>query len=110
MKRIAALVVLLTVSAFAKDHAYVPGKMLDVSSSERLFQGTSIRNAVYTVQLGDIVYTLRGGHISKHGSNESSIFTVGDPVQVSVEGDAMFVLKPDGKVMKAEIEKKERKQ
>jgi hypothetical protein len=60
------------------------------------------------VQLGDIVYTLRGGHISKHGSDESSIFTVGDPVQVSVEGDAVYVLKPDGKVMKTEIEKKER--
>jgi hypothetical protein len=108
MKRLAALVLLLSAVALAKDHVYVPGKLLDISSSERIVDGNSLRNAVYIVQLDDIVYTLRGGHIYRHGSDESSIFTVGDPVKVSVEGNEMFVLKPDGKVMKTEIEKKER--
>lgn len=96
--------------SFAAKHTFEAGKLLGVSTDERLFEGTSYRMAILTVQVGDLVYTLRGGHVNEKTPDYANGLIVGDNVQVSVEGDNMYLLKPNGKDMKTAIMKRERKQ
>ncbi len=107
-KLLLAFTLLAPMVAVAKDHTYVPAKLVDISSSERLNEGTTLRRAIYRVQLDGIVYTLEGNRIRRHGKNESSEFTVGDAIQVSLEGEHIFIKTPDGKDTKTTVVKRER--
>ena len=97
-------------SAFAGSHNFQSGKLIDVSTDERLVEGTTHRHSIFIVQIGDLIYTLRGGHVSPHGKDYAQGLVIGDPVQASVEGENVFLLKPDGKDLKTTIQKRERVQ
>jgi hypothetical protein len=91
-------------------HEYQTGKLLDVTTDERLVEGTTVRHAIFTVQIGELVYTTRGGHISHHAGDYAQGLIVGDAVQVSIDGEHMLLLKPDGKELKTKIIKRARTQ
>jgi len=94
--------------AFAGSHTFQSGKLLDVSTDTRSNAQTTRTLAVFTVQIGDIVYTLDGGLVSLHAKDYARGFIVGDPIQASVEGDHVILLRPDGKNLKTTILKRTR--
>ena len=103
---------LVTVSATAacadqKPKSYQSGKLLDVSTEQRLHEGTTRWKPLYllTVQIADIVYVRR----YRPGSYEPSDFVVGDPVQVRVEESHMYLKRPNRKdEIRTDIIKRER--
>jgi len=97
-----------TSSAYAGNHSFKPGKLIDVSTDERLYEGTTLRRAIFVVQIDDVVYTLQGGRVSRGAKDYAQGLIVGDPVQASVEGKDVILQKPDGKDFKTSILKRER--
>ena len=101
--RFLAVLLLFSTAAFAKDHTYQPGTFISVSTSDRLIDGTTHSRAVFTVQVDGVVYTVQAGHVNRHTKDISQGLIVGDPVQASVEGNNLFLRKPDGKDLKTDI-------
>jgi len=84
------------------------GKLLDVTSDERLDEGTTVRHAVYHVQIGDVVYSGRGERVRRHSADPAHGLIVGDSVQVAIDKDDLILQRPDGKEIKAKIIKRTR--
>ena len=112
MRRILAICALIlcagSAPAFSGTHSFQTGKLLEVTTDQRLVDGTSYSHAIFVVQIGDIVYTLRGERVSARTKDYAQGLIVGDSVQVSIEGEHVFLLKPNGKDLKASILKRER--
>ena len=88
-----------------------PGKLVSVTEDEELTKGTSYRWAVFTVQIGDLVYTARGGRVRRRSGDLAKGLIIGDAVQVALDGsDHLILLKPDGKELKIKITKRARAQ
>jgi hypothetical protein len=96
--------------AFARNHLYTSGRLLDATTDERLDKGTSFRRAIYTVQLGDIVYTLQGEKVKPNTKDITKGMIVGDPVDASVDGEHVYLHTPSGKDIKTDIMKRARAQ
>ncbi len=94
----------------ATKHDFQTGKLLNVTADERYVQGTSIRSAIFSVQIGDLVYTARGERIHRNTGDIGQGLIIGDLVQASVHGEDLILLKPDGKELKTKIIKRERTQ
>jgi hypothetical protein len=86
------------------------GKLISVTADERLYEGTSYRWAIFTVQIGDLVYTARGGRIRRRSGDFAQGLIIGDAVQVAIERGDLIFLKPDGKELKTKIIKRARAQ
>ena len=96
-------------SANAASRTFQTGKLIDVTTDERLMEGTSFICAVFTVQIDDIVYTVQGKRlVSLRARDYAEGLIVGDPVQVSIEGNTVILLRPNGKELKTFIIKRER--
>lgn len=113
MNRVLVLsgVALLAVGqALAWDHVFANGKLLDVSTEEHADAKHPQTHAVYTVQAGGMVYTVRGEKVKVHSKDYAKGLIIGDPVPVSVQGEHVYLQKPDGKEIKTEIIKRARAQ
>jgi hypothetical protein len=98
-----------SLAANAANHSFTTGKLLDVRTDERLMEGTSFTCAIFIVQIDDILYTLQGKRlVSLRARDYGEGLIVGDPVQVSVEGNTVILLRPNGKEFKTSIVKRER--
>ena len=86
------------------------GKLIEVSADERLDDGTSLRWAIFRVQVADLVYTARGGRVRIRSGDMAQGLIVGDPVQVAIDGDALILIKPNGKELRMRITKRSRVQ
>lgn len=103
----------------APKHDFQPAKLLDVATDTKLVDGTSVRHAIFVIQIDDVIYTTRGDRL---GRIKNSLLTmaittsgddghdliVGDPVQVFLHGDDLLIRKPNGKELKTKIVKKTR--
>lgn len=98
---------LSTFSAIAA-HVFQTGKLTNATTEDTMKKGTSHRYVIYTVQIQDMVYTLRGGSLSPKAKDYTKGLIVGDPVQASVEGEHVILKKPNGKEMKTTVLKRER--
>ena len=94
----------------AKKHDFEPAKLLDIGSSERIIKGTVYRSALFTVQVGDLIYAARGASIMRWTKDVGQGLIVGDPVQVSIDGNSLIFLKPEGKEMRTTVVKRTRAQ
>jgi hypothetical protein len=98
-----------TLCLYAGTHRdFQAGKLLDVSSDERLVEGTTVKHAVYEVQLGDIVYFARCERIHVRSGDVGHGLVVGDPVQAAIDGDNLILQRPDGKEIKTKIIQRKR--
>ena len=86
------------------------GKLIEVSADERLDDGTSLRWAIFRVQVADLVYTARAGRVRTHSGDMAQGLIVGDPVQAAIDGDTLILLKPNGKELRLKITKRSRAQ
>jgi hypothetical protein len=94
----------------AARHDFQTGRLLSVTADERLDEGTTYRWAIFTVQIGDLVITARGGRVRRHSGDIGQGLIVGDAVQVAVDGGDLILLTPDRKELKAKITKRARAQ
>ena len=94
--------------AFAGQHVFQTGKLTNATTEDRMKKGTSYTNVIFTVQIKDMVYTLKGGRVSARAKDYTKGLIVGDPVQASVEGEHVILQRPDGKDMKTSVLKRER--
>jgi hypothetical protein len=93
-----------TLCLYAGTHReFKTGKLLDISSDERLIEGTTIKHAIYEVQVGEILYFGRGERIRAHSGDVGHGLVVGDPVQAAIDGDNLILQRPDGKEIKTKI-------
>ena len=101
---------LMLVTAFlgAAKRDFQTGKLVSVATDERIEKGNSKRWAIFTVQIGDLVYTGRGGVIPPSSGDLGQGLIVGDAVRVTIKGDNLILLKPNGKELKTKIIKRER--
>jgi hypothetical protein len=105
------LVFALASTAFgAERYDFQTGKLINIAADERLVEGTSFRRAIFTVQLGDLVITARGGRIRARSGDAGQGLIIGDPVQAALAGTDLILLKPDGKELKIKIIRRERAQ
>jgi hypothetical protein len=103
------LFLLSTLNLYAGVHRdFQAGKLLDVTSDERLIEGTTVKHAVYEVQLGDIIYFARGERIHVHSGDVGHGLVVGDSVQAAIDGDNLILQRPDGKEIKTKIIQRKR--
>jgi hypothetical protein len=105
-----AVLASIAMSASAAAHEFHAGKLLNIADDEKLYEGTSYRWAIFTVQVDDIVYTARSERVRRHSGDPGHGLIVGDPVKVAIEKDDLILLKPDGKEMKMKITKRARAQ
>jgi hypothetical protein len=103
----AAWIFSLSLSAAAR-HDFQAGKLVNIDSDERLIEGTTYRWAVFTVQIGDVVYTARGERLRRRAGDPGHGLVIGDSVQVAIDGESLVMLKPDGKELRAKIVKRAR--
>jgi hypothetical protein len=117
MKILALLLLLVSTAAFAKDHVYQEGKLLSVSKQNDSSIGTGLGNmalavpmghAIFTVQISDIVYIVRGEKVNRRTKDYSKGLIIGDPVKVAVEGNNLILLLPTGKDFSTAILTRER--
>lgn len=94
----------------ATKHNFEKETLINVTSDEILDEGTTYRWAIVTVQIGDLVYTARGGRIRRHSGDPAQGLIVGDTIQVAIDGDDLILLKSGGKELKAKITKRARAQ
>ena len=108
MKTLAVLLLLLSSScAFAKLHDYQDGHLISVSKEgDGTVLGTSTghvgmafaqSHAIFIVQLGDIIYTVRGERINQRTRDYAKGLITGDSVKAAVEGNTLVLLLPNGK-------------
>ena len=90
------------------DHSYMPGRLLDATTEDRLNQGTTTSHAIYTVQVEGIMYTVRGERVGGHTKDYTKGMIVGDAVDARVDGKHLYLRTPKGKEIKTDILKRAR--
>jgi len=100
----------MTALASAAQHEFQSGKLVNISEDERLVTGTTLRWAVFVVQVNDIVYTARGPRMRRRSGDPGHGLILGDSVMVAIEKDDLIIRQPDGKELKAKITRRERVQ
>jgi hypothetical protein len=108
MKIALAVLLLAAMSFAASHHEFQTAKLVDVSADERLYEGTTVKHVVFKVQIGDLLISARGERMRRHGGDSSHGLIVGDPVQAVVDGDELYLQRPDGKEIKAKIVERKR--
>jgi hypothetical protein len=96
--------------AGAAKHDFQTGKLMNIATDERLYEGTTIRWAVFTVKIAGVVYTARGERVRRHSGDPGQGLIVGDAIQVAIDGENLILLKPEGKELKVKITRRERAQ
>ncbi len=96
-----------SLGTFANTRDFQTGKLVDVGYDDVLHSGSSQRHAVYKVRLGDVIYSAEGSKV-KHNADPAHGLVVGDDVRVAIEGDRLFLRRPDGKDIKTTIVKRQR--
>lgn len=94
---------LASVASAGSAPTFVDGKLLDITSDERVIEGTAFRNAVYEVQIDNVIYFGKGERIKKSSGDPGHGLIIGDPVKAAVDGDNLILQRPDGKQIKTKI-------
>jgi hypothetical protein len=74
---IALILTFVSTAPAASKHDFQTGKLVNIAYDERLSEGTTYRWAIFTVQVGDLVYTARGPHIRRHSGEPGQGLIVG---------------------------------
>lgn len=85
------------------DRLYQPGKLLNAATESRSKKGTTTTHAVFTVQTGGLVYTVRAEKVGNNAKDYTEGMIVGDPVEASVDGNHLYLKTPKGKQIKTDV-------
>lgn len=93
----------------AEKSAYQSGKLIDMSSTESgAGAGRGQRIFCLAVETGDLSYTLRYWP-NWRGSYVPTDLVVGDPVEITVDKNHLYIKKANGGDLKTDIVRRERK-
>ncbi len=95
-------------AAVAFDHSYQQGRLVDATTENREKKGNTTTRAIFTVQAGEMVYTVRGEKVGAKAKDYTEGMIVGDPVDVAVEGEHVYLRTPKGKELKTDVLKRAR--
>ncbi len=90
-------------SAWAADRVYQPGKLLNAATESRQKKGNTTTHAVFTVEAGELVYTVRAEKVGANAKDYTEGMIVGDPVEASVDGNHLYLKTPKGKEIKTDV-------
>ena len=86
------------------------GEVLSVTAARGLDGVARHRFAIFTIQIGDVIYTGSGKRI-KHSSDDfQEGLNAGDAIQAAINGDDLILRKPHGGEFKTKIVKRVRAQ
>jgi len=103
-----ALAVTETVAGKDKTSSYENGKLIDLQRYGTGFGALRAQGSFcFAVQVGDLTYLARHEAYWR-GSYEPTDFVVGDPVEVKVKGNDLYLKKPKGGELKTAITRRER--
>lgn len=109
VRNILAVLVFLaatTGSVSAAKQELPAGEVLSIIVVKGLDGVSSHRWSVFTVQVGNVIYTGSGKRIHHPLDDYSEGFNAGDAVQAEIRGTDMIIKKPGGKTLKTKIMKK----
>jgi hypothetical protein len=105
----ASLVVMLAAMLSAAT-SFQAGEVLSVTAARGLDGVARHRFAIFTIQIGDVIYTGSGKRI-KHSSDDfQEGLNAGDAIQAAINGDDLILRKPHGGEFKTKIVKRVRAQ
>ncbi len=84
------------------------GEVLSITSDRGLDGVATHRWAVFTVQIGGIIYTASGKRIKHSSDDYSEGLSAGDSVRAAISGNEMILRKPHGGELKTKIIKRAR--
>jgi hypothetical protein len=67
------------------------------TSSGSLRAAFAQSHAIFVVQVGDLIYTVRGERVNQRTKDYSKGLMVGDPVKAAVEGNTLVLMLSNGK-------------
>jgi hypothetical protein len=108
-----ALRVFLTVmlaAALPAATSFQAGEVLSVTAARGLDGVATHRFALFTIQIGDVIYTGSGKRIKHSSDGYQEGLNAGDAIQAAVNGDDLILRKPNGGEFKTKIVKRERAQ
>jgi hypothetical protein len=109
--RVSSLLLLTSLAlppAFAFEHTYEHGRLLDATTEDRLKKGTTTSHAIFTVEVDGVIYTLRGEKVGANAKDYAKGMVVGDPVEARVDGEHVYLRTPKGKELRTDILKRAR--
>jgi hypothetical protein len=81
-KYLCICVLLLATSALnaSSPREYQKGRLLELTHDEEILQGTSVKHAVFRVQIADVIYIARGARMGPKSGDPAHGLVVGDNV------------------------------
>ena len=98
----------MTLASMVQAKEFQAAQILSVTSGKGQDNVATHRWAIFTVQIGDIIYTGSGKRIHHQSDDYSEGFSAGEAVSAAIDGDEMTVRKANGKELKTKIIKKVR--
>ncbi len=83
-----------------------PGEVLSVTAERGLDGVATHRWAIFTVQIGDVIFTASGKRIKHSTDNYQEGLNPGDRVRVTINGNDLILKKPNGGQLKTKIIKR----
>jgi hypothetical protein len=100
-----ALTLATTVPA-APNSDFQAAELLSITSRKGLDNVATHRWAIFTVQIGDVIYTGSGKRIKHPTDDFQEGLNAGDAIHAAIKGDEMTLRKPDGGQVKTKIIKR----
>jgi hypothetical protein len=83
-----------------------PGEVLSVTAERGLDGVATHRFAIFTVQIGDVIFTASGKRIKHSTDNYQEGLNPGDKVGAVINGNDLILKKPNGGELKTKIIKR----
>ncbi len=97
------LALLVVLPASAADRVYQAGKLVGGTTDSRDKKGTTTTHAIFKIETGGLVYTVRGQKVGAKAKDITKGMIVGDPVEASVDGNHLYLRTSDGKQIKTDV-------
>lgn len=102
------IAVLAMVAPLYAKKTFTQGTLVNITKEDMSAKKKTEQAALFHVRIADLIYTGRGGKVDKKSGDMGQGLIVGDPVQAAVDGENLYLKKPNGKEIKTKIIKRER--
>jgi hypothetical protein len=101
---------LATTSYAAPDRGFQSAQLLSITSTKGLDNVATHRFAIFTVQIGDVIYTASGKRIKHPTDDYQEGLNAGDAIQAAISGNDLILRKPNRGELKTKIIRRARAQ
>ena len=107
---LAIFLAVTTATTFQAATSFQSGEVLSVTAARGLDGVATHRFAIFTIQIGDVIYTGSGKRIKHSADDYQEGLNAGDTIRAAVSGDDLILRKPNGGEFKTKIVKRVRAQ